>query len=790
MVHADGSTQRLFGNAVPLLGEDGRSRGAVGAFVDITEQKQVQAALEESLSLYKATLESMVAGLLVVDLQGRMVSWNRKFTALWGIPEDLAASGEDEQVLHYVSDQLLDPEGFLEKVRELYGQIAVESFDILAFKDGRVYERYSIPQYLGDRIVGRVWSFRDVTDRVRAEAALRQSEENFRLINENILDVFYMRAPSFGNVIYVSPAYEELWGRTKESLYASPQSFLDGIHPEDREMVTAKVSAANFQGIPWKIEYRVMRPDGSLRWIQDRGFPIKDDQGNLCLVTGVATDITERKLTNEAFKKLVVKAPIGIFIVQNRQIKIANPGLQAITGYREEELIGKDSCSYVAPGYEKFVRENIFCMLNGLSSLPFEFQIITKNGEKKWVMESVTPIEHEGEPAIVVYMMDISTYKKLEAQLLQAQKMEAVGILAGGVAHDFNNILTAIMGNIGLALLDEQIGPRVKERLVLSEQACLRAQALSQQLLTFAKGGAPVKKIVSIAKLLKEAAGLALSGSQSRGEFSIPGDLWPVEADGGQISQVFDNLLINADQSMPEGGIITVGAENILGDAEANLPNPKGKYVKLSFTDQGVGISTKYIDKIFDPYFSTKQKGSGLGLATAYSIIKNHSGLIKVKSHIEVGTTFTLYLPALEEGAPEKQETSGSVRGQGRVLVMDDEEMVRQVSTGMLDYLGYEADFASDGSQAIEKFVKAQAAGRPFAVVILDLTIPGGMGGKEAIKELLKIDPQVKVIVSSGYSDDPIMADFQKYGFSGVIAKPYRIVELSKKLQKIMSKAN
>ena len=506
----DGSSRRLFGNAVPLLGEDGRPQGAVGAFVDITEQKRVQAALEESLSLYKATLESMVAGLLVVDLQGRMVSWNRKFTEMWSIPEDIAASGDDEQALRHASDQLLDPEGFLQKVRELYGQPAVESFDVLAFKDGRVYERYSIPQYLDDRIVGRVWSFRDVTARVRAEAALRQSEENFRLINENIQDVFYMSTPSLDKIIYVSPAYEELWGRSRESLYASPQSFLDGIHPEDREIAIAKASVGHAQGIPWKIEYRVIRPDGSMRWIQDRGFPIKDDQGNLRLITGVATDITERKLTNEAFKKLVVKAPIGIFIVQNRQIKIANPGLQAITGYREDELIGKDACCYVAPGFEKFVRENISCMLNGLSSLPFEFQIITKDGEKKWVMESVTPIEHEGEPAIVVYMMDISGYKELEAQLRQAQKMEAVGILAGGVAHDFNNILTAIMGNIGLAMLDEQIGPRVKERLVLSEQACLRAQALSQQLLTFAKGGAPIKKIIPLAKLLKEAAGSGL----------------------------------------------------------------------------------------------------------------------------------------------------------------------------------------------------------------------------------------------------------------------------------------
>ena len=195
MVYADGSSQRLFGNAVPLLGEDGRPQGAVGAFVDITEQKRVQAALEESLSLHKATLESTAEGLLVVDLQGRMVSWNRKFTELWSIPEDIAASGDDEQALHYASDQLLDPEGFLQKVRELYAQPAVESFDVLAFKDGRVYERYSIPHYLGDRIVGRVWSFRDVTARVRAEAELRQSEENFRLINENILDVFLYAYP-------------------------------------------------------------------------------------------------------------------------------------------------------------------------------------------------------------------------------------------------------------------------------------------------------------------------------------------------------------------------------------------------------------------------------------------------------------------------------------------------------------------------------------------------------------------------------------------------------------------
>lgn len=757
----------------------------LGVVRDITEQQRAQAALEESVSLYKATLESTADGLLVVDLRGRMVSWNRKFAEMWRMPEDLCKTRDEERGLAYVLEQLQDPEGFLSKIKDLYAHPEVEDFDTINFKDGRVFERYSIPQYLDDRIVGRVWSFRDATARVRAEEALRQSEENFRLINENIQDVFWMSTPSLDEIIYISPAYEELWGRTRDSLYASPRSFLDAIHPEDREKAIAM--AGHARGIPWNSEYRVIRPDGSIRWIQDRGFPIRDDQGNLRLVTGVATDITERRRTEEAFRKLVVKAPIGIFIVQNRKIKIVNPGLQAITGYPEDELLGKDSCGCVAPGFRNFVRENISRMLKGLSSVPFEFQIIHKNGEKKWVMESVAPIQHEGEPAIVLYLMDISAYKGLEAQLLQAQKMEAVGTLAGGVAHDFNNILTAIMGNVGLAMLDKQIGPRAQERLVLAEQACLRAQALSQQLLTFAKGGAPIKKTISLAKMLKEAVGLTLSGSKSRCEFSIPGDLWSVKADEGQMSQVFNNLLINADQAMPEGGIINIEAENILGETEADLPNPKEKYVRLTIADHGIGISPKYLDKIFDPYFSTKQKGSGLGLATAYSIIKNHSGLIKVKSQIEVGTTFTLYLPAIEEEALREHETSGSVGGQGRVLVMDDEEMVRQVLSGMLDHLGYQADFARDGSETIEKFAQAQAAGRPFAAVILDLTIPGGMGGKETIKELLKIAPEVKAIVSSGYSDDPIMADFQKYGFCEVIAKPYRVVELSKILKRITS---
>jgi CheY-like chemotaxis protein len=307
------------------------------------------------------------------------------------------------------------------------------------------------------------------------------------------------------------------------------------------------------------------------------------------------------------------------------------------------------------------------------------------------------------------------------------------------------------------------------------------------QLLTFAKGGVPIKKIISIANLLKESANLTLSGSTSRCEFSIPEDLWSVEADEGQISQVFSNLLLNADQAMPEGGVIKIRAENFLVEGKSELPLSRGKYLKLTFADQGVGISPQYLDKIFDPYFSTKQKGSGLGLATTYAIIQNHFGHTKVESQIGVGTTFTVYLPALEaEIFVDEQETISLSMGQARFLVMDDEEMVREVIGRMLDHLGYEADFASDGSQAIEEFARAKEAGRPFVAVILDLTIPGGMGGKETIKKLLEIDPHVKAIVSSGYSDDLMMADFRKYGFCEVIAKPYKISELSKTLHKVI----
>jgi CheY-like chemotaxis protein/anti-sigma regulatory factor (Ser/Thr protein kinase) len=306
--------------------------------------------------------------------------------------------------------------------------------------------------------------------------------------------------------------------------------------------------------------------------------------------------------------------------------------------------------------------------------------------------------------------------------------------------------------------------------------------------LTFAKGGAPVKKVSSIKVLIEDSTIFALRGSNVKPEFSFAKNLWNVEIDEGQISEVINNLIINANQAMPDGGVINVYAENVHVSKDDVLPLGEGKYVKIVIEDKGIGISEDYLQKIFDPFFTTKQDGSGLGLATTYSIIKKHDGYIDVKSDIGKGTSFYIYLPASEQEVlcVDDHDFESIRRGTGRVLVMDDEELVRVVAGEMLEIIGYEVEFARDGLEAVEKYRESKKRGEVFDCVILDLTVPGGMGGRELIKELIKIDSGVKAIVSSGYSNDPIMANCRDYGFSGVVPKPYKIKELSKVLYEVI----
>jgi len=546
------------------------------------------------------------------------------------------------------------------------------------------------------------------------------------------------------------------------------------------------------------------------KWVDLYSFPLKDlSTGDFIGVIEYVRDVTEYKKTDEALReseqklrRIIEQAPDGVVLTDEQGTIIEwNPGMEKIVGLQQKETIGHKlwDVQYQSATEEQkqAVRfEQVEAMmtdllktgqspwLNRLSEREFQrpdgtirsSQVLTFliKTNKGFMMASIT--------------RDITERKRMENELLKVEKLESLGILAGGIAHDFNNILSAILGNVSLAKMRVKPEDKLYTQLNNAETACARARDLTQQLLTFSKGGAPVKKISSIARLLSETAGFALRGSNVRCAFHIPEDLWSAEVDEGQISQVIHNLVINADQAMPEGGALQIRAENVLIDGQNGLPLPEGRYISVTVSDQGVGIQKEYITKIFDPFFTTKHKGSGLGLASCYSIIHNHGGYITAASEPAAGSTFTFYIPAsadrLEYVKPEAEAHSN---GKGRILVMDDEDIIREMVQELLSGLGYEVELAGDGVEALDRYQKARAAGTPVDAVIMDLTIPGGMGGEEAIKRLLTIDPEARAIVSSGYSNNPVMADYKKYGFSGVLAKPYKISELSTVLQSVIN---
>ncbi len=415
--------------------------------------------------------------------------------------------------------------------------------------------------------------------------------------------------------------------------------------------------------------------------------------------------------------------------------------------------------------------------------------LIARDGTERVVADKGALIrDRDGKiQGVVLVFRDITEKQQIEKNLLRAQRFESIGVLAGGIAHDFNNILTAVLGNVSLAKTSLNPQDEAYSLLTEAEKATMRASDLTQQLLTFSKGGAPILSTTSIAELLKDSISFALRGSKTTCEHKLSHNFWLVEIDEGQISQVINNLIINADQAMPEGGVIKLECENISINSDCSLPLEAGKYIKITIKDNGPGIPDDHLDKIFDPYFTTKEKGSGLGLASTFSILKKHKGHISVGSVVGDGTTFYVYLPAScknteteERKTLRKEEIKEKPHPcKGKILVLEDEEIVRDVLVNMLSKIGYEVTAVIDGVEAVELYKKTKDTTDPYDVVIMDLTIPGGMGGQEALGKLLEIDPGTKAIASSGYSDGSVMVDFRKHGFSGFVAKPYNIQELS-----------
>ncbi|HER62925.1 MAG TPA: response regulator, partial [Desulfobacteraceae bacterium] len=412
--------------------------------------------------------------------------------------------------------------------------------------------------------------------------------------------------------------------------------------------------------------------------------------------------------------------------------------------------------------------------------------LIARDGTRISIADSGAPIRDTASSikGVVLVFRDVTEKQRTEQELLKTQKLESVGILAGGIAHDFNNILAAILGNIDLAIHRLGENERVVPLLVDAEKASLRAKGLTQQLLTFAKGGSPVRRTVSIEGIIRDSALFILRGSGISCETDFQEDLWLVDIDPGQMSQVIQNIILNAREAMPGGGNVRISCRNSSEPASEKAAG--GDSVEITITDNGPGLDPAVIEKLFDPYFTTKNKGTGLGLSICHSIITKHGGTLTASSPPGSGAVFTILLPASRshEIVPEREEALPDSAGPGaRILVMDDEEIVSKVAREMLQQLGHEVVLVKEGQEAIDCYRKAMEEGKRFDLVIMDLTIPGGMGGKEAVGHIRALDRNALVLVASGYSNDPVMASYQDYGFCGAIVKPFMLRELAVSVQ-------
>ncbi len=505
----------------------------------------------------------------------------------------------------------------------------------------------------------------------------------------------------------------------------------------------------------------------------------------------------ERSLSREKELLAVTLRSIGDGVItadKEGRVVLLNRRAEELTGWTQAEAEGRllEEVFDVRDADGHPCDVTVRTMRTGEGDRSFEVRLVARDGTERLIADSGAPIrDRDGvDVGVVIVFRDVSVRKRLEEEMIRSQKLESVKLLAAGIAHDFNNLLTAILGNLSLSRRDPTLSDRARDRLGDAEKATDRARSLTQQLLTFSSGGAPVRGSVDLRRLVTESAAFALRGSNVSLETEFDAELQPVFADRGQIAQVVQNLVINADQAMPRGGTLSIHASNFTVEPESALPLRPGSYVRVSVRDQGVGIPQQHLSGVFEPFYSTKSHGSGLGLAVCLSILQRHGGHIDVDSEPGVGTEFRFYLPvAVGTHSETGVKASSPPRGAGRILVMDDEEMIRELAQNMLASLGYEVDTAREGREALEKVEQAAAQGKPYDAVILDLTVRGGVGGQETVGRIAERFPDLPAIVSSGYSTDPVLADFASYGFRAAIPKPYDLHTAAETLAKVLASA-
>ncbi|MCP4685622.1 MAG: PAS domain S-box protein [bacterium] len=783
LLAADGRTVIAAVNGSISKGEDGKFLRTHCILEDIGQRKESEQALRASELRFRELYDNMHDGSLATDWNGRILHCNRAYMEMLGYSLEELQSMTYRQITpgrwHAAEQRIVDDELYSRGYTRAYEKEYIR-------KDGSLLP-VELTAYLvhgGDGRATSTWAIvRDITKRKEAERAIRQSEKQYRSIFDSVTDSLLVMN-SDGEIVEANEAACQLYRYPRRELIGLSGSDLahkDYCHlgPKLNETVREKgrFSAHSVD----------VRKDGSSFDIEVRATAVDFEGQPHMLVVG--RDISERKRSEEAirqseekYRELAERAPEGIFEADlDGKLIYANNQARKYTGHTEEDIArGVYLRDIVAEEEVQRLAAERVDVARGQSLGVREYLMNRKDGTRMSVAVNSTPLMKDGKVVgtrgVVV---DISAYKKAELDNLKRQSLESIGVLAGGIAHDFNNFLAGILGNLSLVRLDLDSEDENVALLREAELAAERARGLTQQLLTFSRGGAPVRKAVSIAELVKDSASFALRGSSVRADFQGADLSCRVNADAGQIGQVVHNIALNAVQAMPEGGTLSFSIDTLDGFSESGERTDSPEQVRVTIRDEGCGISARVLSRIFDPYFTTRDEGTGLGLAISYSIVKKHGGRLEVESEEGRGTSFHIYLPLLEGEPASAVVVAGEpVAGQGRILVMDDESYVRDLIKNILQRAGYSVARTRDVASCLDRFKFAMDEDRPFDAVILDLTIPGGMGGKEAISKLRQIDPRLKALVCSGYSNDPVMANAPEYGFDGVVTKPFRPQDL------------
>ena len=624
---------------------------------------------------------------------------------------------------------------------------------------------------------------------------LRRWDQELQSLTENLPDIIG-RIDHKNRILYLNRWWDSLEHFPPEKYLGKRLEDL-GLSQKVADIFKMKISKVLESGMPATLEISHSTGQG-MKNFEIRFCPEPVIGKHILTVLMICRDITDVRTAELAVKEndekflQLAEAIDGVFWIWDielQRIVYVSPAYERLWRGNIQKLMNNpfDWLSMVSPEDRVRVENLLLKRLDG-ANLDIEYRVIGSDEEIRWVHHRTYPLnDASGKISRIIGLaQDITERKKWEEERMRGAKLESLGLLAGGLAHDFNNLLTAILGQLSLAKYEVDTAHPLFSRLSEAEQASLRAQDIAQQLLTFSKGGDPIKNVVFLENILEENVRLVLAGSKVRPVFRGIQGLWAVNVDLGQICQVLHNLVINARQAMESGGECLIETHNVSKEEGERLIQSHGlvpsqdQWIQISIQDQGIGISKENLAKIFDPYFTTKSTGSGLGLATSYSIIRNHGGVLWAESEVGVGSRFSFLLPAL---SPEKTVQAPNEKeikfGHGHILIMDDEEQIRKVLGEMVQACGYSFQAVPDGEQALRLFRQAQNGRDPFSAVILDLTIPGGLGGKEVVKEMLSLDPHLRAIVVSGYSNDPVLANYEDYGFKGRVAKPFNLLDLS-----------